>query len=392
MTNVLHLPSTAISSVTAESAPEPGCSRELSFLSGDRKTYAQNLIRDWEAQKRFLDGISAKSCAGLADNLYRLINHAQVAPWELKPKHVVDFLSKRVNASGSPLSPATVGVYASAWRSFQNFMIELDRVNEIVAAFNVRPGKFVTNENCIAVKRYKAGWKPKAWALAPAEIDAIDAQFVFEIEQAYRNRSKALLPLQRDRVMFHMAIHFAMRVSELVTCQISDFKPFSDQRMAHFGDYAGLTITGKNDVTGTIPMREPAVHQLLMWYLGSVRQKLLLRRKNASDSIIHYDEKRYLVAQLLFPSERGGVICPAGFRKRLKQIAISAGVFARRLTPHTLRHTGCTLMVPLYSPEIAQKYMRHKHLFTTLYYYHPEPLDAANEANLPFELFDEDEL
>ncbi|SMG65408.1 hypothetical protein BMETH_33701332441274, partial [methanotrophic bacterial endosymbiont of Bathymodiolus sp.] len=37
-------------------------------------------------------------------------------------------------------------------------------------------------------------------------------------------------------------------------------------------------------------------------------------------------------------------------------------------------------MVPVYSPEIAQKYMRHKNLYTTLGYYHPTPLDAASEA------------
>ncbi|CAM3203174.1 hypothetical protein SHAL103562_21250 [Shewanella algae] len=48
-------------------------------------------------------------------------------------------------------------------------------------------------------------------------------------------------------------------------------------------------------------------------------------------------------------------------------------------------------MVPLYSPEIAQKYMRHKNLYTTLGYYHPTVLDAASEPNAAFDLFDEEE-
>ena len=48
-------------------------------------------------------------------------------------------------------------------------------------------------------------------------------------------------------------------------------------------------------------------------------------------------------------------------------------------------------MVPLYSPEIAQKYMRHKNLFTTLYYYHPTPLNAAHEVNSAVALFGDDE-
>jgi hypothetical protein len=35
--------------------------------------------------------------------------------------------------------------------------------------------------------------------------------------------------------------------------------------------------------------------------------------------------------------------------------------------------------------------MRHKHLHTTLYYYHPTPLGAANEVNSAAQLFDDEE-
>jgi len=49
-------------------------------------------------------------------------------------------------------------------------------------------------------------------------------------------------------------------------------------------------------------------------------------------------------------------------------------------------------MVPLFTPEIAQKYMRHRWLSTTLTYYHSSPLEAGNEVNEAFAgLFDEDE-
>jgi integrase len=130
---------------------------------------------------------------------------------------------------------------------------------------------------------------------------------------------------------------------------------------------------------------------VLLWYVGRVRQKMLMRRKGTDEGTCTYDGETYLTAQLLFPSERGSVINPNAFRKRLTAMAQAAGVISRKLTPHTLRHTGCTLMVPLFSPEIAQKYMRHKNLYTTLSYYHPTPLDAANEVNTPLALFGEDE-
>jgi hypothetical protein len=39
---------------------------------------------------------------------------------------------------------------------------------------------------------------------------------------------------------------------------------------------------------------------------------------------------------------------------------------------------------------LVLKYMRHKNLYTTLGYYHPTPLDAASEANIPYNLFDDE--
>lgn len=392
MTNVVAISGTPNSSLAKENRPEPGSERSLAFLGGDGHAYAFNLVRDWEAQLIHLEGLKGNSAKSFADDVFRLLNHAKVAPWDLKKEHVTSFLQARskLRPSGA-LSPATVGSYCAAWRSFQNFMLELDRVNEIVARFKTRPRKFVTEENSIAVKKYKANWVPKAWALTPEEIDAIDAQFVADIKQAFASRSKSLLPLQRDRVMFHLSIHFALRVSELVTVELPAFQPSHDPKLAHFGNFGTLTITGKNDVTGTIPMREPEVFGLLEWYLSSVRQKILLRRKDAGNGLCEFDVRKFVTSQLLFPSERGGVINPQAFRKRLKKMAMRAGVIRKKLTPHVLRHTGCTLMVPVYSPEIAQKYMRHKNLFTTLYYYHPTPLNAAHEVNSAVALFRDDE-
>lgn len=393
MTNVVHLSGTQNSSQAQESQRVAESDASLGFLFGDRRDYALNLIQEWSAQMRHLDGLQPKSCKSHSDNLFRLINHAGLAPWELRKHHVTKYLDSRVDAeTGRSLSPATVAARCSAWRSFQCFMLELDRANEILARFKIRPSIFINEENGIAVKKYKANWIPRGWALTPEEIVAIDEAFCWEIEQAFKLRSKSLLPLQRDRVMFHIAIHFALRVGELVTLDVTSFRASHDPNMASFGQYGVLTVTGKNNVTGSIPMREPIIHQLLEWYLANCRQRLLLRRKIRGDggSTCSFDGKDFLVGNLLFPSERGRVVEPNGFRKRLRQIAVKAGVLKRKLTPHTLRHTGCTLMVPLYSPEIAQKYMRHKNLGTTLYYYHPSPLQAGNEVNAAMKLFRDD--
>ena len=392
MTNVFAILGTPNSSLPQESpvavtASDPG----LSFLGGNAKIYTDNLIKDWHAQLVHLDGLKGKSAGNHRDNLFRLLNHAQLPPWELRPAHLTRYFEARTQERGKPLAPATVGVMCSAWRSFQNYMLEQDRLNEISRQFGMRPTKFVNEENSIAVKRHKANWTNKSWSLTPTQIDAIDEQFRIAIRTAAAAKSKSLLPLQRDRVMFHVAIHFALRISELVTVETTDFRASHDPTLERYGDLGVLTVTGKNDVTGSIPLREPMLHDLLRWYLDSIRPKLLLRRKGKGDGTCTYDGETYQVGRLLFPSERGGIVDPNQFRKRLKQLTMASGTIQKRITPHTLRHTGCTLMVPIYSPEIAQKYMRHKNLFTTLGYYHPTQLEAGNEVNAAVSLFGEED-
>jgi integrase len=392
MKNVTPFPRTPNSPPAQESEPSAASTGKLSFLSGDRLTYSQNIIADWQAQLRYLNGLAANSCQNHLDCLMRLIEHAQVAPWECRESHVIRFLESRTNPqTDAPLAPATVAAYCSAWRSFQAYMLDLERSNEILVRFKIRPQRFVTEENSIAVKRYKLGWRSKAWAMTPTQIDAVDEAFRSMIKQAYLGRSKSLHALQRDRVMFHVAIHLALRVGELVTLTLDDFRESHDRQMSHFGDLGVVTLTGKNSVTGTVPMRDPSVEALLRWYLLNCRQKILMGRRCGMSGTCTFEGKTYITARLVFPSERGGPASPDMFRRRLKAVASQAGI-AGKLYPHILRHTGCTLMVPLYSPEIAQKYMRHKSLYTTLGYYHPSTLDAGNEVNAALELFADDEF
>ena len=109
-------------------------------------------------------------------------------------------------AHPSPTGARHRGLYCSAWRSLPELHADPDRLNEILSKFQVRPRVF--NEENGHRRRY-AKVRIEAWLGAVAEqIDAIDATFRFKIQQAHANRSKSLLPLIRDRVMFHVAIHF----------------------------------------------------------------------------------------------------------------------------------------------------------------------------------------
>lgn len=69
MLNVVAKSGAANSAPIGAERPAPGCDPSLSFLGGDKKVYAGNLIRDWYAQMLHLDGLQASSCKGHQDHV-----------------------------------------------------------------------------------------------------------------------------------------------------------------------------------------------------------------------------------------------------------------------------------------------------------------------------------
>ncbi|MGY8775045.1 tyrosine-type recombinase/integrase [Spongiibacter tropicus] len=358
-------------------------------LTEKHRAIAENLVSDWHAKISLMGETENSTADSYLVTVKRLLSFTGKAPWMLRKKDVVDFLAFRQNErDGVPLAELTVAAYGSAWRSFQAYMLMQDVANEISVAAGQRPQEFIDDQNCIPVRRAKSDQTPKGWALTPEFIDKIEDELLHMISIAKKRRSKAYYALIRDRVMFHLAIHFALRVSELVTLTLKQFSPHTSPKMREkFGKYGALTVSGKNKVTGTIPMRDEAIYRLLILYVEKVRPKLLLRRsrKEENNGLTSYKGKTYAVADLLFFSERGNVLNPRSFRKRLEELSMAV-MTPQKMTPHTLRHTGCTLMAPLYSPDVAQKYMRHKNLATTLHYYHPDPLNAGAHLNPDYDV------
>lgn len=356
-------------------------------LTERNRKIAENLVSDWHAKISLMGEAENSTADSYLTTVNRLLAFTGKAPWELCKRDVTAFLAHRHSQNGKPLAERTVAGYASAWRSFQAYMLMQEIANEIAVATSIRPQEFIDEQNCIPVRRAKSDHAPKGWAITPEYIDKIEDELLHMIKVAKQRRSKSYYALIRDRVMFHLAIHFALRVSELVTLTLQQFSPHTSPHMRErYGQYGALTVTGKNKVTGTIPMREEAIYRLLVLYIEKVRPKLLLRRAgNNKNGLTKYKSKTYAVADLLFFSERGNVLNPQSFRQRLEDLSLRV-MTPQKITPHTLRHTGCTLMAPLYTPDVAQKYMRHKNLATTLYYYHPDPLNAGAHHNPEYDV------
>lgn len=364
-----------------------------SYLNDSESSYTVQLIDKWTQFLRTIAGLTENTIALHLSSIERLLRSTNVPPWKLRQSHIINFLDEKTNPAkiSSPISPATQSSYFSGWRSLQTYILSLDVSNEIFSKFGIKPEKFVGDENSLLVKKHKANQKPKGWALTEGQIDAIDNLFKQDIMIAYKaHNQKRYLSLCRDRIMFHICIHYALRVSELVNIKLTDFSKSNDQRLAEFGNRAMLTVTGKNKVTGTIPTRSKTIYDLLQWYVNNIRPKILRGKVDESEELINENIVRL---NLLFPSERkkGGAMCSNNVRKRLSAVGLLAGIVDKNLHPHILRHTGCTQMVPLYSPEYAQKYMRHKNLATTLHYYHPSVLDAGNAENIELDLFNDED-
>ncbi len=368
---------------------------EFTYLKENERLFTIKLIERWNKYLRTISGLNESTIGGHTSAVERLLRESKVGPWNLKEAHIIEFIDNRINLkkTNKPISPATQSSYFSGWRSIQTFILNLDVSNEIFKEFNVKPEKFVGDENSLLVKKHKANYKSKAWALTEGQIETIDEIFRNKISAAdKKGNQKVYLTCCRDRVMFHLCIHYALRVSELVSVKLTDFSKSQDTRLSIYEQFALLTVTGKNKVTGTIPTRSKDIYALLQWYLTKIRSKIL-RGKSKIEAGQEIEVENKLRFSLLFPSERknGGIMCTNNFRKVMKTVGEAAGVGEKNLHPHLLRHTGCTHMVPIYSPEVAQKFMRHKSLATTLHYYHPSVLDAGNAENIELDIFDDDE-
>ena len=365
-----------------------------SYLSDSESTYTIQLMDAWTKTLRTINGLTENTIALHLSSVERLLRNAEVPPWRLRKQHIIEFLDAKTNPQKTTksLSPATQSSYFSGWRSIQTYLLDLEVSNQILAKFGIKPEKFVGDENSLLVKKYKANQKPKGWALTEGQIDSVDAEYKRQIRIAHKaNNQKVYLALCRDRVMFHFCIHYALRVSELTNVEISDFSKSKDPRLECFGNFALLTVTGKNNVTGTVPTRSKEIYDLIQWYIDTIRPSIIRGKASNNEKEEHTNQDNFRL-KLLFPSERrSGAMCANNVRKRLSDVALKAGIVDKTLHPHILRHTGCTQMVPVYSAEVAQKYMRHKNLATTLHYYHASPLDAGNAENIEFDLFDDDD-
>ncbi|MEH6822792.1 MAG: site-specific tyrosine recombinase XerD [Motiliproteus sp.] len=147
----------------------------------------------------------------------------------------------------------------------------------------------------------------------------------------------------RDRVMLELLYACGLRVSELISLQVS---------MVNLRQGV-VRVTGKGNKERLVPLGEIA----LEWLARYLRQGRTLLLKQAD-------------SEVLFPSSRGTQMTRQTFWYRIKHYAQEAGI-DKPLSPHTLRHAFATHLLNHGADlRVVQLLLGHSDLSTTQIYTH----------------------
>jgi integrase/recombinase XerD len=172
-------------------------------------------------------------------------------------------------------------------------------------------------------------------AMSPNEVDEL-------LEQPARRSTPEA---KRDRAMLELLYATGMRVTELVSLDVSNLN--LDPRSPY------VRCLGKGAKERTIPIHDQAL-EALVEYLDEARPLLL---RNPAE-------------QALFVNRRGERLTRQGFWLILKGYARSANL-SEDITPHTLRHSFATHMLRGGMPlRNVQEMLGHANISTTQVYTH----------------------
>jgi len=86
-------------------------------------------------------------------------------------------------------------------------------------------------------------------------------------------------------------------------------------------------------------------------------------------------------SQILFPSQRGGMLTRMQFLRLFRHYALSSGVPPRLAHPHALRHALCSMMAEQHADVYAiQQRAGHKNISNTMIYTHVSDHQASESC------------
>lgn len=156
----------------------------------------------------------------------------------------------------------------------------------------------------------------------------------------------------RDRAMLELLYATGLRVSELISLQMSQISL----------QQGVIRVIGKGDKERLVPVGEEALDWLVKYYQQSRPQlltKVISKQRQASQS------------SEVFVTKRGSAMTRQAFWYMVKRYALVAGIPPDYLSPHTLRHAFATHLLNHGADlRVVQMLLGHSDISTTQIYTH----------------------
>ena len=184
--------------------------------------------------------------------------------------------------------------------------------------------------------------------LSIADVDRLLSRAKALTEDADTSPQERLRAL-RLNCLLEVLYATGLRVSELVALPLSASR--SDARM--------IVVRGKGNKERLVPLNE-ASRRAMADYLAAMKALKTTQKKNATDS------------KWLFPSfGESGHLTRQHFARDLKELAVSAGLAPRQVSPHVLRHAFASHLLHNGADlRIVQTLLGHTDISTTQIYTH----------------------
>lgn len=247
---------------------------------------------------------------------------------DIAERHIRQFLGK---LHGQGHQPRSLARTLSAWRGFYAWWAPKTGL-PLNPAQDVKP--------------------PKASRSLPKALSVDQTQALLDNSALTASREPLTL---RDRAMFELFYSSGLRLSELVSLDVSYHK-LPDYESSSWLDLAQqeVQVLGKGNKRRTVPVGQQATLAIESWL--SVRDQFV---KPSGSSLDRF---------ALFVGERGRRIHPRVIQQRLADLALAAGL-PTRVHPHVLRHSFAShVLQSAQDLRAVQEMLGHASISTTQVY------------------------
>ncbi len=262
-------------------------------------------------------------------------------------------------------SPRTVRTYADVLDDFQSFLTRsgssgTEPIARSIEVFLSRPRKdggrrsaATRNQELAALRAYSAFARREGiWRTDPTDGVPFVREpphdppvlSVFELRRLFFVASEIANGMRRARALAVLALlsQLGLRVHELVALDLDQV----DAQSATL-----LSVRGKGGTIHDLPLNAPTAALVLAWL--AIRNRISVENEKA-----------------LFVSSRGTRLSIRSVEHLISDLRIRMGT-AKRLTPHTLRHSAATLALTMgVDVSTVGELLRHQDLNTTRRYLH----------------------